>query len=122
MKKLRSVRLKESLDVRNKVYEMINEAGYKFSEWFNDLYKVENGEVRRLKGMFYNNLGDGYLSVIDDNDFDRVINNMKLMLDDLVINGYKINVNKIGRYMHDEYGPNYEKDEDRYIIKISWVN
>ena len=119
--KLRSVRLKESLDVRNKVYEMIDELGYKFSEWFNDLYKVENGEVRRLKGMFYNKVEEG-ISVIDDDKFDMVIDNMKLMLDDLVINGYKINVSKIGKYMHDEYGPNYEKDEDRYIIKISWVN
>ena len=34
--KLRSVRLKESLDVRNKVYEMIDELGYKFSEWYNN--------------------------------------------------------------------------------------
>ena len=119
--KLRKERLEESLDVRNKVYEMIDEAGYKFSEWFNDLYKVENGEVRRLKGMFYNKVEEG-ISVIDDNDFDRVISNMKLMLDDLVINGYKISVNKIGRYMHNEYGPNYENEEDRYIIKISWEN
>ena len=119
--KERNVRLKESLDVRNKVYKMINDLGFEFSEWFNDLYKVKNGEVRRLKGMFYNKKENG-IGAIDEDKYNKVLEDMKLMLNDLEFNGgYIVSVSKIGRYMHNFYGPDYDSEE-RCIIKIKWCN
>jgi hypothetical protein len=118
--KLRNVRLEESLDVRNKVYEMINDAGFKFSEWFNDLYKVKNGEVRRLKGIFYNKVEEG-VEVIDEDKYDMVLEDMKLMLNNLEFKGdYVVSVDKIGKYMDEECRKLYKVEV--CIIKIKWCN
>ena len=44
----------ESLKLRNKIIEEVKkELNVDLGFWFNDLYKVKNGVVRRLKGGIY---------------------------------------------------------------------
>ena len=51
---------KQSLEVRNKVKEKLNEiTGFTFSEYYNDLYGKKGGfEVRRIKGCFHDRATD----------------------------------------------------------------
>ena len=51
---------KQSLEVRNKVKEKLNEiTGFTFSEYYNDLYGKKGGfEVRRIKGCFHDRTTD----------------------------------------------------------------
>ena len=53
---------KQSLEVRNKVKEKLNEiTGFTFSEYYNDLYGKKGGfEVRRIKGCFHDRATDFY--------------------------------------------------------------
>jgi hypothetical protein len=111
----RKERLVEMLEVRDRVYNILEEGlNIRFSEWFNDLYKVKNGEVRRLKGTFYNKVEEG-ISVIDEDKFDEVFNKIKLMIDGIWINGYKVEFKLKRRYDGCNWGR-----EECCIIKIIW--
>ena len=110
----RKERLVEMLEVRDRVYGILEEClGVKFSEWFNDLYKVKDGEVRRLKGCFYNIKENGRLGEVEN--WDDMFNKIKLMIDGIWIKGYRIEFNLKRKYDGCNWGR-----ERCCIIKIIW--
>ena len=110
----RKERLVEMLEVRDRVYGILEERlNVRYSEWFNDLYKVKDGEVRRLKGCFYNIKENGRLGEVKD--FDEMFNKIKMLIDGIWINGYKVEFKLKGKYDGCNWGR-----EEVCIIKINW--
>jgi len=113
----RKKRLVEMLEVRDRVYNILEEClNIRFIDEYNDLYLLRGdvkGEVRRLKGEFYNIKEDGNIGYVEN--FDEVFNKIKLMIDGIWINGYKVEFKLKRRYD----GCNWGK-ERVCIIKINW--
>ena len=113
----RKERLVEMLEVRDRVYNILEEGlNIRFSEWFNDLYLLrgdKKGEVRRLKGTFYNIKEDGRSGYVEN--FDEVFNKIKLMIDGIWIKGYKVEFKLKRSYDGCNWGR-----EECCIIKIIW--
>ena len=123
---------KKSLIVRNEVIKMIKEKfDMNFSYSFNDLYKVKDGVVRRLKGgmsrVDYGNM--------DMKEYNKVFNEVKEVLDNLDIEDFDIKLNKMLNYgWYDYYRmkeggfegnfEDYKKEKmfnnGRLILKIKW--
>ena len=125
----------ESLNLRNKIIEEVKkELNVDLNFWFNDLYKVKNGVVRRLKGGIYSGKDlniEEYNNLLDDVS-DCILN--------LNWNGFRVEIKKLGSYSFDSNEWNsycrmkdngfeglfsdYKKkikDEERVIIlKIDW--
>ena len=123
---------KKSLIVRNEVIKMIKEKfDMSFSYSFNDLYKVKDGVVRRLKGgMSRVDFGG-----MDMKEFNKKFDEVKEFVDNLDIEGFDIKLNKILDYGWYEYYRMKEKgfegnfedykkesifNEGRLILSIKW--
>jgi hypothetical protein len=123
---------KKSLIVRNEVIKMIKEKfDMNFSYSFNDLYKVKDGVVRRLKGgmsrVDYGNM--------DMKEYNNKFNEVKEFVDNLDIEDFDIKLNKrvdwgwYDYYRMKEGGfegnfEDYKKEKifnsGRLILKIKW--
>ena len=119
--KLRNVRLEESLDLKNLLLNKIDDLGFNFVYGFNDLYKVKNGEVRRLKGMLMGIVdnSDVWYGSLDKSDlerYDKIFGIVKNKIDGKY-GDYNVELKKKGLYE----GCNKSR-EVRLILKISWVN
>ena len=122
----------KSLLLRNELIELIKEKfDLNFGFWFNDLYKVKEGVVRRLKGGM-SRVDGGRMDV---NDFNVKFNEVKVFLESLNIEGFDIKFNKLKNYDWNSYkrykdlgfegnfGDYKEKrlfEEGTLILKIKW--
>ena len=123
---------KKSLIVRNEVIKMIKEKfDMNFSYSFNDLYKVKDGVVRRLKGGLWR-VDYGSMNMKEYND---KFNEVKEFVDNLDIEDFDIKLNKkvdwgwYDYYRMKEGGfegnfEDYKKEKifnsGRLILKIKW--
>ena len=122
----------KSLLLRNELIELIKEKfDLNFGFWFNDLYKVKEGVVRRLKGGM-SRVDGGRMDV---NEFNVKFNEVKVFLESLNIEGFDIKFNKLKNYDWNSYkrykdlgfegnfGDYKEKclfEEGTLILKIKW--
>ena len=122
----------KSLLLRNELIELIKEKfDLNFGFWFNDLYKVKEGVVRRLKGGM-SRVDGGRMDV---NEFNVKFNEVKVFLENLNIEGFDIKFNKLKNYDWNSYkrykdlgfegnfGDYKEKclfEEGTLILKIKW--
>ena len=123
---------KKSLIVRNEVIKMIKEKfDMNFSYSFNDLYKVKDGVVRRLKGgMWRVDYGN-----MDMKEYNNKFNEVKEFVDNLDIEDFDIKLDKRLNYgWYDYYRmkeggfegnfEDYKKEKmfnnGRLILKIKW--
>lgn len=123
---------KKSLIVRNEVIKMIREKfDMNFSYSFNDLYKVKDGVVRRLKGgMWRVDYGN-----MDMKEYNKVFNEVKEFVDNLDIEDFDIKLDKRLNYGWYDYNSwkeggfegnflDYKNErifnEGRLILKIKW--
>lgn len=122
----------KSLLLRNELIELIKEKfDLNFGFWFNDLYKVKEGVVRRLKGGM-SRVDGGRMDV---NEFNVKFNEVKEFLENLNIEGFDIKFNKLKNYDWNSYkrykdlgfegnfGDYKEKclfEEGTLILKIKW--
>ena len=122
----------KSLLLRNELIELIKEKfDLNFGFWFNDLYKVKEGVVRRLKGGM-SRVDGGRMDV---NEFNVKFNEVKEFLENLNIEGFDIKFNKLKNYDWNSYkrykdlgfegnfGDYKEKclfEEEILILKIKW--
>lgn len=91
---------KKSLEVRNEVIKMIKEKfDMNFSYSFNDLYKVKDGVVRRLKGGLWR-VDYGNMNMKEYND---KFNEVKEFVDNLDIEDFDIKLDKLVRYGWNDY-------------------
>lgn len=91
---------KKSLIVRNEVIKMIKEKfDMNFSYSFNDLYKVKDGVVRRLKGGLWR-VDFGIINMKEYND---KFNEVKEFVDNLDIEDFDIKLDKLVRYGWNDY-------------------
>jgi hypothetical protein len=125
----------ESLNLRNKIIEEVKkELNVDLNFWFNDLYKVKNGVVRRLKGGIYSgkNLNDKEYNDLLDDVSDCILN--------LNWNGFRVELKKLGSYSFDgcewknycrmkdngfegnflDYKKKIKDEERVIILKIDW--
>lgn len=123
---------KKSLIVRNEVIKMIREKfDMDFGYSFNDLYKVKDGVVRRLKG----GLSRVDFGGMDMKEFNKKFDEVKEFVDNLDIEGFDIKLNKRLDYGWYEYYrmkengfegnfEDYKKErifnEGRLILSIKW--
>ena len=119
--KLRNVRLKESLDLKDLLIEKIEKLGFEFGYGFNDLYKIKNGEVRRLKGMLFGIVDSeevwyGKINKKDLNKYNKIFGKVKNEIEGKY-GDYKVELNKRGKYDGCNKGR-----EVKLILKISWKN
>ena len=90
----------KSLLLRNELIELIKEKfDLNFGFWFNDLYKVKEGVVRRLKGGM-SRVDGGRMDV---NEFNVKFNEVKVFLENLNIEGFDIKFNKLKNYDWNSY-------------------
>ena len=122
----------KSLLLRNELIELIKEKfDLNFGFWFNDLYKVKEGVVRRLKGGM-SRVDGGRMDV---NEFNVKFNEVKEFLENLNIEGFDIKFNKLKDYDWDSYKRlkdlgfegnflDYKEkclfEEGTLILKIKW--
>ena len=122
----------KSLKVRNEVIKMIREKfDMNFSYSFNDLYKVKDGVVRRLKGGL-SRVDFGNLNI---KEYNKIFNEIKEFVDNLDIEGFDIKLNKRLDYGWNDYYRwkecgfegnflDYKNErifnEGRIILKIKW--
>jgi hypothetical protein len=91
---------KKSLIVRNEVIKMIKEKfDMNFGYSFNDLYKVKDGVVRRLKGGLWR-VDYGSMNMKEYND---KFNEVKEFVDNLDIEDFDIKLDKLVRYGWNDY-------------------
>lgn len=91
---------KKSLIVRNEVIKMIKEKfDMNFGYSFNDLYKVKDGVVRRLKG-YMSRVDYGSMNMKEYND---KFNEVKEFVDNLDIEDFDIKLDKLVRYGWNDY-------------------
>jgi hypothetical protein len=123
---------KESLLLRNELIELVEEKfRVSFGFWFNDLYKVKEGVVRRLKGGF----SGMDVRSMDLDEFNNKFNEVKEFLDNLNVEGFDIKLKKLVNYGWDDYfrfkehgfEGNFEEykkyrmfEEGTLILKIKW--
>ena len=122
----------KSLLLRNELIELIKEKfDLNFGFWFNDLYKVKEGVVRRLKGGM-SRVDGGRMDV---NEFNIKFNEVKVFLESLNIEGFDIKFNKLKNYDWNSYKRykdlgfegnflDYKEkclfEEETLILKIKW--
>ena len=122
----------KSLLLRNELIELIKEKfDLNFGFWFNDLYKVKEGVVRRLKGGM-SRVDGGRMDV---NEFNVKFNEVKVFLENLNIEGFDIKFNKLKNYDWNSYKRlkdlgfegnflDYKEkclfEEGTLILKIKW--
>ena len=122
----------KSLLLRNELIELIKEKfDLNFGFWFNDLYKVKEGVVRRLKGGM-SRVDGGRMDV---NEFNVKFNEVKVFLESLNIEGFDIKFNKLKNYDWNSYKRlkdlgfegnflDYKEkclfEEGTLILKIKW--
>ena len=122
----------KSLLLRNELIELIKEKfDLNFGFWFNDLYKVKEGVVRRLKGGM-SRVDGGRMDV---NEFNIKFNEVKVFLESLNIEGFDIKFNKLKNYDWNSYKRlkdlgfegnflDYKEkclfEEGTLILKIKW--
>jgi hypothetical protein len=125
---------KKSLIVRNEIIEKLyNELGINFSYSFNDLYSVKNGVVRRLKGGIWNR--EMYEKGCNKKEFNDVFDKVKVFIENLEFEGFKIELNKKMNYSWNgymwvkkngfegdflEYKEKSIYNEGEWILKIKW--
>jgi hypothetical protein len=125
---------KKSLIVRNEIIEKLyNELGINFSYSFNDLYSVKNGVVRRLKGGIWNR--EMYEKGCNKKEFNDVFDKVKVFIENLEFEGFKIELNKKMNYSWNgymwvkkngfegdflEYKEKSIYNEGELILKIKW--
>jgi hypothetical protein len=125
---------KKSLIVRNEIIEKLyNELGVDFSYSFNDLYSVKNGVVRRLKGGIWNR--EMYEKGCNKKEFNDVFDKVKVFIENLEFEGFKIELNKKMNYSWNgymwvkkngfegdflEYKEKSIYNEGELILKIKW--
>lgn len=123
---------KKSLIVRNEVIKMIREKfDMDFDYSFNDLYKVKDGVVRRLKG----GMSRVDFGRMDMKEFNKKFDEVKEFVDNLDIEGFNIKLDKLVDYGWYEYYRMKEKgfegnfedykkesifNEGRLILSIKW--
>ena len=122
----------KSLLLRNELIELIKDKfDLNFGYSYNDLYKVKEGVVRRLKGGISRVDGGG----MDDNEYNKKFNELKIFLESLNIEGFDIKFNKLVNFGWNEYNLLKERgwdgnwgdykiwkefNEGTLILKIKW--
>lgn len=128
---------KNSLLLRNEINDKLKkEFGIEFSFSFNDLYKVKDGVVRRLKGCISSR--ELYEKGYNYNDklFNELFDKVKNFIENLECEGFKVELNKINNFGWYEYKDlknnnkfegNFEEYkrykieiERIFILKIKW--
>ena len=120
----------ESLNLRNKIIEEVKkELNVDLGFWFNDLYKVKGGVVRRLKGGMYNGIN------LDDKEYNDLLDDVSDFILNLNWNRFRVNINKLKNYSWRDYvnfkNNGFEGNWDDYkkyrlekerviILKIDW--
>ena len=120
----------ESLNLRNKIIEEVKkELNVDLGFWFNDLYKVKGGVVRRLKGGMYNGIN------LDDKEYNDLLDDVSDFILNLDWNRFRVNINKLKNYSWRDYvnfkNNGFEGNWDEYkkyilekerviILKIDW--
>ena len=120
----------ESLNLRNKIIEEVKkELNVDLGFWFNDLYKVKGGVVRRLKGGMYNGIN------LDDKEYNDLLDDVSDFILNLNWNRFRVNINKLKNYSWRDYVnfknngfegnweeyKKYRLEKERVIIlKIDW--
>ena len=88
----------ESLNLRNKIIEEVKkELNVDLGFWFNDLYKVKGGVVRRLKGGMYNGIN------LDDKEYNDLLDDVSDFILNLNWNRFRVNINKLKWKMKIKY-------------------
>jgi hypothetical protein len=128
---------KNSLLLRNEINDKLKkEFGIEFSFSFNDLYKVKDGVVRRLKGCISSR--ELYEKGYNYNDklFNELFDKVKNFIENLECEDFKVEFNKINNFGWYEYKDlknnnkfegNFEEYkrykieiERIFILKIKW--
>ena len=120
----------ESLNLRNKIIEEVKkELNVDLGFWFNDLYKVKGGVVRRLKGGMYNGIN------LNDKEYNDLLDDVSDFILNLNWNRFRVNINKLKNYSWRDYvnfkNNGFEGNWDDYkkyrlekerviILKIDW--
>ena len=128
---------KRSLLLRDELIELIEEKfGLYFGYFFNDLYSIKGGVVRRLKGGMYR-VDRKEMDIVE---FNNKFNEVKEYLDNLNIEGFDIKLNKLGNYSFNgdiwseyfkrkddgfkgnilDFKNKLKFDEREIILKIKW--
>jgi hypothetical protein len=88
----------KSLEIRNEVINLIesNFDGLRFSYSYNDLYKVKDGVVRRLKGDLYKNkdISKFWFDKNEIKEFNDLVLKIDNYLKNLNYEGFKIRLKK----------------------------
>jgi hypothetical protein len=101
---------KESLLVRDNIVKIVEEKlNLNLSLDWNDLYKINGGEVRRLKGMVYDlSKGKPSPKVYRNNDIKKIGE----FINSLEFEGFEINFRKL----------NLMEESSYVILTIEWNN
>ncbi len=101
---------KESLLVRDNIVKIVEEKlNLNLSLDWNDLYKINGGEVRRLKGMVYDlSKGKPSPKVYRNNDIKKISE----FINSLEFEGFEINFRKL----------NLMEESSYVILTIEWNN
>jgi len=99
---------KESLLVRDNIVKIVEEKLKIFLSFtWNDLYKINGGEVRRLKGLVWDLNGENK-RIKKNDDIERI----NRFISDLGIEGYEIRFRKLDLMEESSY----------VILTIEWKN
>lgn len=91
-------KIKESLKIRNEVISLIesNFDGLRFVYGFNDLYKVKDGVVRRLKGDLYKSkdISKFWFDSYESEEFNDIVLRIDNYLKSLNYEGFEVRLKK----------------------------
>lgn len=88
---------KESLEFRNKVFKVLKDNNIKFHQWYNDLYDVKGGKVRRIKGGLYSS------DHVNIKEFNTLLEKARDIVKTIEPGKFKVNLNKLVNFGMNEY-------------------
>ena len=113
-------KINKSLEVRDKINSILEEDNLRFRVFFNDLYKIKGGEVRRLKG-YIDVIDDEELrgeSIFDGENYNKLFNRVSNLINNLEVGEFKVSINKINnvsKWLFEK-----RKNDGRIDVLMSW--
>ena len=113
-------KINKSLEVRDKINSILEEDNLRFRVFFNDLYKIKGGEVRRLKG-YIDVIDDEELrgeSIFDGENYNKLFNRVSNLINNLEVGEFKVSINKINnvsKWLFEK-----RKKDGRIDVLMSW--